>query len=69
MRRQEYPVFDQPFHAPDPWANFRVYLLVAAACLAYAMGAVHFLGPAECSGRTLTPTCWTAIAEGVHLVR
>lgn len=69
MRRPEYPVFDLPFVPPDPWANFRVYVTVATACFAYAIFAVNLLGPAECSGKALTPECWAAMADGVHLVR
>lgn len=69
MRRPEYPVFDLPHVKPDPWANFFVYLTVASACFAYAMVAVNLLGPAECSTQALTPECWAALADGVHLVR
>jgi hypothetical protein len=67
--RERLPVYDLPFVPPDPWANVRVYLTVSTACFAYAIFAVNLLSPAECSGKALTPQCWAALADGVHLVR
>jgi len=42
---------------------------VAAAFASYAIGAIGFFGPKPCQYQALTPACFAALTEEVHLVR
>lgn len=70
-RPKTLPTFDDP--PVDRRAvlidRLNVFLVVAGACLTYAIAAIHFLGPAPCSTQALTPACFAALTEDVHLVR
>lgn len=61
--RQRLPVFDQPF----PPAREPDYSLpaIAWAFVAYAIFALHYLGPAPCGDRVLTGACAVAVVEAV----
>lgn len=72
MRRPDtLPTFDDPpVDRREVLADrLNVFFIVSAACFAYALAAVNLLGPPACSTQALTPACFAALTDGVHLVK
>lgn len=63
MRRPDYPVFDQPY-PPQREPDYSLPA-VAWAFVAYAIFALHYLGPQPCGDRVLTGACAVAVVEAV----
>jgi hypothetical protein len=61
--RQRLPVFDQPYPTPrEP--DYSLPTIACAVC-AWAIFALHFLGPQPCGERVLTSACAVAVVEAV----
>ena len=70
-RPKTLPTFDEPpvTQRDRDVNNLTVILVVAAAFASYAIGAIGFFGPKPCQYQALTPACFAALTEEVHLVR
>jgi hypothetical protein len=63
--RQRLPVFDEPY-PPAREPDYSLPTIACALC-AYAIFALHYLGPQPCGDRVLTSACAVAVAEAAGL--